>query len=453
MTFIERSSPSSKPRFGRLSAEEKDVVLEEVKRLMDIDAEHGKFEPSSTTEGRPDVEPKESSSVGKEAEREMHQRLKWLLELVIKYSRGSDGEIEAGSSIDLVSMESRLNPEELLEGVVFAGMMRSISPASLMSWLDLGVNLNLSPRGIYGRAARRAADLGRTVPEFEDFMSTDPSEPDGDGATVETAFHFPHARGYGEEVDLVKRYMSTTPSLLRVTVSTEPLVSSYDTIERGRIFFRYHDRPTDIAGAQQASTSPAASPPDSDPRRMEAEERRRIEVLIGPEVDSLRAAIGTLTERALQEPERSEVILESVPVLRKTASVLEEIHNVSSAEKARATLEEDLVTLGREWGGHIIQEVLNVLIEEVLEPFVVDLAAGSRTNSVRLIRKRMNLATREKIQADMRDGLDPLENMSLGMSVRNLLRRADFDISQLDIDEVWAELLWEAVVGDEDSTA
>jgi hypothetical protein len=218
-----RQFPRAKMPTERFSEDRKAAVLKEVKRYLELSAKYARPE--------------------REVRRERHRRLERLLELVVEYSRDAEHEGKAGSTIDLVSMATELDPEELLESVVLAGMMRSISPAVLMSYLDFGADLDLSPREIYERARERAADRGRSVPGVEGFMAADPFKPDGDGATVETALHFPQAQGYGEEVGLVKRYMSEIPSLMHATVSMEPLVSFYDTAEHGRIFFRYHHSP------------------------------------------------------------------------------------------------------------------------------------------------------------------------------------------------------------------
>ena len=106
-------------------------------------------------------------------------------------------------------------------------------------------------------------------PITQETVSAPPTEPEparkdsigkgkGDGETQETAIHFPHARSYLEEVGLVKRYVGDLTAHVHGTVSHDPTVDFYETLERGRIFFRYQYSPLDLFSSDLFSSGDEA---------------------------------------------------------------------------------------------------------------------------------------------------------------------------------------------------
>ena len=110
-------------------------------------------------------------------------------------------------------------------------------------------------------------------PITQETVSAPPTEPEparkdsigkckGDGETQETAIHFPHARSYLEEVGLVKRYVGDLTAHVHGTVSHDPTVDFYETLERGRIFFRYQYSPLDLFSSDLFSSGDEVEIPE-----------------------------------------------------------------------------------------------------------------------------------------------------------------------------------------------
>jgi len=110
-------------------------------------------------------------------------------------------------------------------------------------------------------------------PITQETVSAPPTEPEparkdsigkgkGDGETPETAIHFPHARSYLEEVGLVKRYVGDLTAHVHGTVSHDPTVDFYETLERGRIFFRYQYSPLDLFSSDLFSSGDEVEIPE-----------------------------------------------------------------------------------------------------------------------------------------------------------------------------------------------
>lgn len=153
------------------------------------------------------------------------------------------------------------------------------------------------------------------------------------------------------------------------------------------------------------------------------------------------------TDARLDAYEHSEHVLERV------IDALAGVTDYSSAEAACNQLKRDAAELHSSGWTHQIDQAIALLTDNILAVHRLDPDKSTRTNAIALLRARISADDRKKIRELMRGDLESFRiahHFGVGAMVRNLLRRHGYDEASLQsgsLDEIWAELLWEAVSG------